>query len=63
MPVLYDLIIRRKREKIVFESLTPKGEEFLQLYLTTNTVDIGTSLALKYKWEAEKLGLQVEFIL
>lgn len=55
-----DIIITRKREKIVFSATSPKGEEFLQLYCMDSPMEIGTSVALNYKRRAEELGLSVE---
>ena len=44
---------------IVFCALTPKGEEFLQRYLVNDEIDYDEMTLIKYRWEAEKLGLTV----
>lgn len=60
---MYDIIISRRGGYFIFEACTPKGEEFLQLYCMDCPMEIGTSVALNYKWRAEELGLVVQVYL
>lgn len=57
-------VLKKPKEidQYVFSGLTPKGEEWLQLHLPDDKVDITYREALKFKHFMENEGLSVEVL-
>ena len=62
-----DLIFTVKQHEarpttVIFSATTPKGEEFLQLYLVNDYLTLDEMTMLEYLYMAKDMGLSVEVI-